>query len=59
LLFFLTKCCAPWRIPNHHKTPQARTQLERQIAHTDSEIDSLVYALYELSAEEVKVVEGE
>jgi len=40
------------------KTPQARTQLERQIVHTDSEIDRLVYELYGLSAEEVKVVEG-
>jgi type I restriction-modification system DNA methylase subunit len=39
-------------------TPQARTQLERQIAHTDKEIDSCVYALYGLSEEEIKVVEG-
>jgi hypothetical protein len=40
------------------KTPQARTQLERRPEHTDSEIDRLVYELYGLSAEEVKVVEG-
>ena len=41
------------------KTPQSRTQVERQIAHTDNEIDRLVYELYGLSEEEIKVVEGE
>ena len=41
------------------KTPQSRTQLERQIAHTDSEIDRLVYELYGLSEEEIKVVKGD
>lgn len=40
------------------KTPQSRTQLERQIAHTDSDIDRLVYELYGLSEEEIKIVEG-
>ncbi len=39
------------------KTPQSRTQLERQIAHTDIEIDRLVYELYGLTEEEIKVVE--
>jgi len=40
------------------KTPQSRTQLERQIAHTDNEIDRLVYELYGLSEEEIEIVEG-
>ncbi len=33
--------------------------LQRQIAVTDREIDHLVYELYGLTAEEVKIVEGE
>ncbi len=37
--------------------PQSRTQLERQIAHADSEIDRLVYELYGLSEEEVSIIE--
>ena len=40
------------------KTPNEKTRIERQISHTDSEIDSLVYELYGLSVEEVKLVEG-
>jgi hypothetical protein len=34
------------------------TVLERQIAATDRQIDQLVYALYELTADEVRIVEG-
>jgi hypothetical protein len=40
------------------KTPDAQTRLERRIAETDRQIDALVYELYGLTAEEVKVVEG-
>jgi hypothetical protein len=36
----------------------ARTRLERQIAATDGEIDRLVYELYGLTAEEIRIVEG-
>jgi len=32
--------------------------LKSQIAQTDAEIDAMVYELYELSEEEVRVVEG-
>ena len=32
--------------------------LERQIAATDAEIDRLVYELYGLTEEEIKIVEG-
>jgi hypothetical protein len=41
------------------KTPHDRTRLERLIAATDDEIDRLVYDLYGLTAEEIKIVEGE
>lgn len=30
----------------------------RQIANTDTEIDRLVYQLYNLTEEEIKIVEG-
>jgi type I restriction-modification system DNA methylase subunit len=40
------------------KTPQERESLERQIQDTDSSIDSLVYDLYGLNEEEVKILEG-
>ena len=41
------------------KTPQEKTVLERQIAATDAEIDRLVYELYGLTEDEIKIVEGE
>ncbi|GAB6285242.1 MAG: hypothetical protein STSR0009_14430 [Methanoregula sp.] len=37
---------------------QERTQLSRQIAATDGAIDKLVYELYGLTEEEIKIVEG-
>jgi type I restriction-modification system DNA methylase subunit len=40
------------------KTPQEKTSLERQISATDAEIDRLVYELYGLTAEEIKIVEA-
>jgi hypothetical protein len=33
--------------------------LQRQITRTDHEIDKLVYELYGLTDEEIKIVEGE
>jgi hypothetical protein len=39
-------------------TPQEKIALERQIAATDSQIDRLVYDLYGLTEDEVKIVEG-
>jgi hypothetical protein len=41
------------------QNPQTRTVLQRQIETTDRQIDQLVYALYELTAEEIGIVEGE
>lgn len=40
------------------RTPQEQTALKRQMAATDSRIDSLVYGLYGLSEAEIAVVEG-
>jgi hypothetical protein len=40
------------------KTPTERTASERQIQATDTQIDQLVYQLYGLTEEEIKIVEG-
>jgi len=40
------------------KEPQTKTVLQRQIETTDRQIDRLVYELYELTEEEIKIVEG-
>ena len=39
------------------QTPQEQERLARDIASTDREIDKLVYELYGLTAEEIKIVE--
>ena len=41
------------------QAPQAKTILKRQIEATDREIDSLVYRLYDLTEDEIAVVEEE
>jgi hypothetical protein len=40
------------------QTPQAKTMLNRQIEATDRQIDRLVYELYGLTDEEIKIVES-
>jgi hypothetical protein len=40
------------------RTPQEKTALERQITATDTQIDLLVYDLYGLTEDEIKIVEG-
>ncbi|PYM11331.1 MAG: hypothetical protein DME18_14260, partial [Verrucomicrobia bacterium] len=40
------------------RTPQEKTSLERQIAATDTQIDRLVYDLYGMTEDEIKIVEG-
>ncbi len=40
------------------KTPHEQESLERTIAATDNQIDALVYELYGLTEEEVRIVEG-
>ena len=39
------------------KTPTAKELLQRQIDATDRQIDGLVYELYELTEEEIGIVE--
>jgi hypothetical protein len=39
------------------KTPQEQEMVKREIESTDREIDQLVYELYELSEDEIKIVE--
>jgi hypothetical protein len=41
------------------KTDHEKTALQRQIDATDQQIDKLVYELYGLTEEEIKIVEGE
>ena len=40
------------------RTPHEQSVLAAQIAATDRQIDRLVYELYGLSEEEVRIVEG-
>lgn len=39
------------------KTPDEKTALQRQITATDNQIDQLVYELYNLTPEEIQIVE--
>jgi hypothetical protein len=41
------------------KTPQEQEMVKRVIESTDRQIDKLVYELYRLTDEEIKIVEGE
>jgi hypothetical protein len=43
---------------NVAKTPVDKTMLQRQIDATDSQIDKLVYELYGLTDEEIRIFEG-
>ncbi|MGC9976837.1 MAG: hypothetical protein ABSC57_09040 [Syntrophales bacterium] len=40
------------------KTEHDKIALQRQIDATDRQIDGLVYELYELMGEEIRIVEG-
>ena len=40
------------------KTPDEKTRIQRQIDATDHQIDQLVYELYRLTEEEIRIVEG-
>ena len=40
------------------QSPSRKKSFEGQIAHTDRKIDELVYELYGLTEEEIKIVEG-
>ncbi len=40
------------------KTPHEQESIQRQIAATDKQIDALVYELYGLTEEGIRIVEG-
>ena len=40
------------------RTPAEKTQLQHQIDATDGQIDRLVYELYDLTEEEIEIVEA-
>lgn len=40
------------------RLPQEKESLQREIESTDARIDRLVYKLYGLSPEEIRIVEG-
>jgi len=40
------------------RTPQEKEMIQREIESTDGAIDALVYSLYGLTEEEIKIVEG-
>jgi type I restriction-modification system DNA methylase subunit len=40
------------------KTPDEKTRFQRQIDTTDSQIDKLVYDLYNLTTKEIEIIEG-
>jgi hypothetical protein len=42
----------------HFKTSRDKTIIQRQIDVTDKQIDNLVYELYGLTEEEIRIVEG-
>jgi TaqI-like C-terminal specificity domain len=44
---------------NNAKLPQEKNLLQRQIEAADKQIDLLVYELYDLTEEEIKIVESE
>ena len=41
------------------KNPQVKEMLKRQIEITDKQIDQLVYELYDLTDDEIKIVDAE
>jgi len=48
----------PWVIdPESVRDEYAKANLQRQIDATDAQIDRLVYELYELTPDEIKIVE--
>ena len=40
------------------KTPQEKESVQRQVESTDERIDRLMYELYALSEDEIKIVES-
>jgi type I restriction-modification system DNA methylase subunit len=57
MVSLIEQMLASHKILSMAQTPQEKQRLERQIEVTDKAIDSLVYALYGLSDEEIRIVE--
>ena len=51
-------CVKPQRRLHNTQTPTYRELLQRQIDATEAQIDTLVYELYGLTEEEIRIVEG-
>jgi hypothetical protein len=54
---------AEWMLELHERNPRTphpsgKKHLQREIESTDKEIDALVYELYGLTEEEIRIVEG-
>jgi len=47
-----------WTVSSSKPSPLENEMIERQIEATDGQTDRLVYELYELTEEEIKIVEG-
>ena len=64
VIFKMTVTCVCERMLALHKSlksthnPQEADRLTREVESVDRTIDSLVYELYGLSEEEIKIVEG-
>ena len=43
---------------NSEKNPDVVTMLRRQVEAIDDSIDRIVYGLYELTEEEIRIIEG-
>jgi len=52
------KMLALQKSPNSTTNPQEADRLAREVESTDRGIDSLVYELYGLSEEEIRIVES-
>jgi len=46
------------RLIHAAKIPDEKTKIQRQINTTDKQIDDLVYQLYDLTPEEIAIVQG-
>ena len=44
--------------PNDHRDRQEQAMVKREVESTDRQIDKLVYELYGLSEEEIRIVES-
>lgn len=58
MVLLVEKILASYESVSVAQIPQEKERLERQIDVTDKAIDTLVYELYGLNEDEIKIVEG-